>query len=83
MKRTFLASLSLLAMAGMSAAETLQNDPAVIEQLKEQNPFKVVDQLHDFTYAELDEMYPQLSDVLLQSLMYRIVESMKRTPIVE
>jgi hypothetical protein len=46
---------------------------ASVDALKRQNPFFIVDQLTEFSYAQLHEMYPDLSDVLLTALMQHIV----------
>jgi hypothetical protein len=48
-----------------------------IEQLRNANPFLVLDQLTAFSYGQLHEMYPALTDIELRSLMWRIVNHMQ------
>lgn len=48
-----------------------------IEQLRNANPFLVLDQLTEFSYGELHDMYPALTDIELRSLMWRVVNHMQ------
>lgn len=56
--------------AGLAA----QANPA---SLAAANPFEVLGQLTEFSYAELAQLYPALSDVELRSLRWRIVNHMQ------
>lgn len=75
--------LALLGMVGLMVLVTSQafSDEAQNEVLADQNPFEIVDQLHNHTYDDLVPMYPHLDEHLMQALMIRIVDSMKRTPL--
>lgn len=62
-----------LALGGNSANAT----PAGADALTAQNPFEVIAQLTELSYAELAQMYPALSDVELRALRWRIVNHMQ------
>tara|TARA_R100000365_G_scaffold1789_1_gene5965 strand:+ start:3626 stop:3892 length:267 start_codon:yes stop_codon:yes gene_type:complete len=62
---------------GLLASPSAYSGELECEAVAQQNPFEIVDQLHGCTYEDLHEIYPDLDDIILQALMYRIVESMK------
>ena len=61
----------VVSTVGFARAETN------IEQLRNANPFLVLDQLTEFSYGELHDMYPALTDIELRSLMWRVVNHMQ------
>ena len=61
----------VVSTVGLAHAETS------IEDLRKANPFLVLGELTEFSYGELHEMYPALTDVELRSLMWRIVNHMQ------
>lgn len=64
-------------LIGVGLYDVAAAAPVDSERLRAQDPFVVVEQLTEFSYEQLAQMYPALSDVELRSLRWRIVNHMK------
>lgn len=70
-----IALVTVLIGAALCGAATAA--PVDSETLRAQNPFGVIEQLTEFSYDELAQLYPALSDTDLRSLRLRIVNHMQ------
>lgn len=67
----------VMVLVGLALAGAAIAAPVDSETLRAQNPFAVVEQLIEFSYEELAQMYPALSEVELRALRWRIVNHMQ------